>query len=82
MGAEGSSTPAPRSGAPSSSRFAPRSLEAELNSFRDSPSSNPGLYSAMMDAKKIFTPMTKQQVEEKTKEQMEMKKQLLNRVRR
>ena len=79
--AEGSSTPAPHAGAPAS-KFAPRSLEAELNASHDSPSSNPGLYSAMMHAKKVFTPMTKQQVEEKTKEQIEMKKQLLNRGRR
>ena len=44
-----------------------RSLEAELNAG-ETPSSNPELYSAMMEARNVFTPMSKEQIDRKTRE--------------
>ena len=42
-------------------------------------STDPGLYSAMMAAKKIFTPMTQEQIDMKTRE---VRKELAARGRR
>ena len=76
----GSTTPSLASGTRASSSFTPRSLEAQLTASGDTPSSNPQLYSAMVEAKNIcFTPMTKEQIDMKTKE---MRKQLAAKARR
>ena len=66
---DGSSTPSVPPVSTLPPRATPRSLESELNSAGETPSSNPALYSAMVTAKSVcLTPVTKEQIDKRTKE--------------